>query len=108
MGAAARVDQIDAGEIPAGDAHGDPEQGAIRGGQLVADAFDGDGAVAEALLSFDLHAEGASEGVARWARTHDRGARKTTIERRLLGLAMDAAVIFLLDPSLSRAVEQLE
>lgn len=108
MGTAARVDQIDAGEIPARDAHVDPEQGAISGGQLVTNAFDGDGTVAEALLSFDLHAERASERVARWAGTHDGQARKTTIERRLLGFAMDAAVIFLLDPRLSSAIEQLE
>ena len=35
-------------------------------------------------------------------------AGKTAVERRLLGLAMDAAVVFLLDPSLGGAVEQLE
>ena len=33
------------------------------------------------------------------------GLEKRAVERRLLGLAVDAAVVFLLDPSLSGAIE---
>ncbi len=59
MGAAARVDQINTREVPARDAHADPDQGAVSGGQLVTDALDGEGTVAQALLSSDLHPERA-------------------------------------------------
>ncbi len=106
--AGTRVDEIDAGEIRARDAHGGFEQRAIGGGHLVADALDGDGAVAESLLTRDLHPEGAPERVAGWAGPDKTRSGETALERSLLGLAVETALVLLLDPGLGGNVEQLE
>src|SRR5688572_6587965 len=108
MHVAAGVDQIDAGEIPASNTHGGTQQRAVGGGQLVADAGDGEGAIAGALLTRDLHAKSAAQLVAGGRRSADRRPGKPALERRLLGLAVNAAVVLLLDPGLGGAVEQLE
>ena len=108
MGAGPGVDEIDAGQIPSGDAHGGANERAVRGRELVADAFDGEGPVAFALSARDLHAKRAAERVTRRARAADAGPSEATLERSLLDLAVEAAVVLLLDPGLRGAVEELE
>jgi hypothetical protein len=67
--ARARVDEVDAGEVPAPDAQSQLKEGAVRGGDLEADALDGDGAVAAPLFARHLRAEGAAQGVGLWRPT---------------------------------------
>ena len=93
MGAGPGVDEIDAGQIPSGDAHGGANERAVRGRELVADAFDGEGPVAFALCARDLRAERAAERVTRRARAADAGPREATLDRSLLDLAVEAAVV---------------
>jgi hypothetical protein len=57
--AGAWVDQIDRGQVPASDTQPELQERAVRGGDLEANALDGDGAVAAALFARDLGAERA-------------------------------------------------
>src|SRR6185437_14588126 len=102
---APRVDQVDGGEIPTGDAHGWAQERAIDVGQLEAHAFDGDGAVTLALHARDFLAEDAAQLVARRTRPQDVRTRQPALERRLLGLAVHLPVVLLLHPRLGRAIE---
>jgi hypothetical protein len=53
--ARARVDKVDAGEVPARDPHADVEQRAVCGRKLEADPGDGEGAVAASMNARDLN-----------------------------------------------------
>lgn len=61
VAAGARVDEVDAAQVPTSDADAELDEGAVGGGELEADAFDGGGAVAAALEAGDLGAEPAAE-----------------------------------------------
>ena len=76
MVARARVDELDAGEIPARDAQPELEQGAVRGGDFEADPLDGDGAVAAALFARDLGPERAAQRIGAGASRPTLGPRR--------------------------------
>jgi hypothetical protein len=106
--AAPRIDQLDARQVPAGNVHGGAQQRAIGGGNLIANAGEGKGAVAAALLAGDLHAEDTPELVTRWAGAAHSRACEPAVEWGLAGLIVYTTVVLLLDPGLGGAVEQLE
>ena len=76
--AGARIDQVDAGEVPSRDAQAQLQQRAVRGGDLEAHALDSDGAVAAPLFARDLGAERAPQGVGAGALASDGWARAGT------------------------------
>ena len=102
------VDEVDRRQIPAGDADRDAGEGAVSGGDLEADAVDGDGAVRAPLLARDLEAKGMAQGLGRRALSADVGTGEVAVERGLPEFVVDAAVVLLLDPRLGREVEELE
>ena len=108
MVARARVDEVDARQVPARHAQSELDESAVRRGQLEAHAFDRGGAVAAALHAGDLGAEAAAELVGARALAADGGAAEVALERRLLDLAVLLAVVLVLDPGLRGGVEQLE
>ena len=106
--AGARVDQVDAGEVPACDAQTQQQEGAVRGGDLEADSFDGDGAVAASLFARDLGPERATQGIGAGALASDGGPAQVPGERALADLRVLLALVLLLDPGLRGGVEQIE
>jgi len=106
--AGARVDHVDAGEIPARDAQSQLEQRAVRGRDLEAHALDGDGAVAAALFARDLGAEGAPQGIGAGALAGHGGASQVSRERTLVDLRVLLALVLLFGPGLGGGVEEIE
>lgn len=106
--ARARVDEIDAREVPSRDAKTKEKEGAVRGGQLEPDALDGRGAVAAPLVAGDLGAEAAAEIVRARTVATDRRPAEIPLERSLLDLAVLLPVILVLDPRLRGGVEKVE
>src|SRR5277367_4534634 len=94
--------------MPARDAEPEMDQPAIGRGHLEAHPLHREGAVTAALSAGDFHAEGTPER--RGARTlaADVGAFEVALEGSLAELAVESAVILLLDPRLGRPVEQFE
>src|SRR5690606_19502811 len=90
---ASRVDEIDAGEVPPGDAQTKDLKRAVCGGHLEAHPFDGDGTVTASVLARDLGLEGATDGVGAGAVASDARPAQESIERRLLDLAVLATVV---------------
>ena len=108
MRAGARVDEVDARQIPARDAAPEMDQPAISRGHLEAHPLHREGAVTAALSAGDLHAEGPPERLGARTLAADVGAFEVALERRLPKLAVEGAVILLLDPRLGSPVEQFE
>jgi hypothetical protein len=79
----ARVDQIDAAEVPAGIAQMDVLETAIPGRDLEALAIETHRAVGTALLALDLDAERIAQLIAARALAGDVGAGEEALHRRL-------------------------
>ncbi len=80
--AGAGVDEIDAGEVPAGDPQSKLQESAVGGGDLEANPLDGDRAVASTLFARDFQsAQGASEGVRAGRFAADTRAAQIPVER---------------------------
>src|SRR5262249_27351546 len=99
---------LEAREIPARDAKPETFERTISRGDFEAHALDGDRPVAAPLLARDLHAEGPAQRFGVGARAAHVGTFEVALEWRPLELAVDRAVILLLDPRACRSVEQIE
>src|SRR5260370_40758007 len=104
----ARVDEIDAGEVPARDPESKLQKSAVRRGDFEADAFDGDGAVAASLLARDLGPEGAPERVGARAFATDAGSAHVSREGTLANLGVLFALVLFFDACLRAGIEQVE
>ena len=77
----ARIDEVNQSEVPARDADAEQKKCAIGGGDLEADAIDGDGAVAASLDARELGAERPPQGVGVGAFATDGGPAEVALER---------------------------
>src|SRR5258708_4619505 len=84
------------------------DERAIRGGDLEAHAAGGDSAVAAPLGAGDLHPERTAKRVGARAFASYARPAQVALERRLLDLAVELAVVLLLDPGLRGGVEEIE
>ena len=108
MIARARVDERDAGEIPACDTQPELEQSAIRGGYFESNPIDGDSAVASSLFARDLGPERPTKRIGVGAFTTDIRAAHVAGQRRLVNFGVLLALVFLFDPRLGSGIEQLD
>src|ERR1019366_8285858 len=108
MLAGARVDQVDAGEIPSCDAQSELQERAVRGRDFEAHAFDGDGAIAATLNARDLGPERSPERVGAGAFAADAGAAQVSGQWTLANLGVLLALVFFFGPRLGGGVEQVE
>lgn len=93
-----RVDQLHIRQIPAGVAQRDCFQMAKTAGNLKAFALDSASAIAATLTSDNLLAERASQGLAVGRLAPDRLSLGKASQRRCADLAVQVAVIIVLEP----------
>ena len=106
--ARARVDEVDACEVPSCDAQAQLQERAVGGGNFETHAVDGDRAVAPTLFARELCAHGAAQGIGAWRFATDGRTAQIAVEGRLANFGVHLALVFLLDPRLGRGVEQVE
>ena len=81
-GAAARIDQVDAAEVPAGIAQMDLSEVTIAGGDLEALAVETDGAVRATLPALDFDAKGGAQVITAGALAPDVGPGQIALQGR--------------------------
>ena len=107
-GPAARVDQVDPAQVPAGVAHGQFAEVTVPCRDLEAHALQRDRAIALTLSPPGFQAKRIPKRLARRARAEHVGRLGEALDRRAGGLAVHRAVVLDLHPRLGRFVEELE
>src|SRR3970282_2181146 len=107
-GAGARIDQIDAGEIPARVANRYAFDVAIARGDLEGPAGQASSAIGASWAACDLDAKRAQQFSGAGTGARDIGAGQIARQRGLTDLGVLSAVVLLLDPGLGPQGEPIE